>query len=217
MWCIAELNEEYKKRMEDVLNLYNKKYSEREPVVCLDEKPIQLLEELIPVIPAGAGRLRRRDSKYKRKGTANTYCVVEPKAGRHLSYVTETKEGKEFAKVMNRIAGIYRHASRIHLVMDNFVTHGFNSLKKQYGEKTAREIWRRFRIHYTPKNASWLNQAEIEIGIYSRQCLGKERVSTVEELRQRTRAWNKEINKSKLKIDWKFTTKEARVKFNYAK
>jgi len=217
MWCIPELNEEYKERMEDVLNLYNRKYNEKEPVLCLDEKPVQLLEDMKPVIPAAAGRLKRRDSKYKRKGTANTFCVVEPKAGKHLTYVTKTKGGKDIAKVLSRVARVFHRARRIHLVMDNFCTHGLNSLIKQYGITKGKKIWRRFRLHYTPVNASWLNQAEIEIGIYSKQCLGKDRIASIDELRQRTFLWNKEVNRKKLKIKWNFTTKEARIKFNYGK
>jgi nuclear transport factor 2 (NTF2) superfamily protein len=217
MWCIPELNDAYKERMEDVLNLYNRKYNEKEPVLCLDEKPIQLLEDMLPVQPAVPGRLKRRDSKYIRKGTANTYCVVEPKAGKHLTYVTKKKGGTDIAKVMNRISRVYRRARRIHLVMDNFCTHGLNSLIKQYGQTQGKKIWGRFRIHYTPINASWLNQAEIEIGIYSKQCLGKDRIASIADLRQRTNFWNKEVNKKKLKIMWRFTTKEARIKFNYGK
>jgi hypothetical protein len=217
MWCIPEINEEYIERMEDVLNLYKKEYSRKEPVVCLDEKTIQLLEDPVPVIPMKESAVIKRDSKYKRKGTVNVYCVVEAKAGKHLTYVTGNKKGDEFAKLMNRIARVYRRSRKIHLVMDNYGTHSQKGLVEKYGEKKGKEIWGRFRIHYTPKNASWLNQAEIEIGIYSKQCLGKHRIPSVEELRRRTYYWNREVNRKKLKIVWKFTTKEARKKFNYGK
>ena len=203
--------------MEDVLDLYEKGYNMDEPVLCLDEKPVHLLQDPSPLIPMKKGKVQRRESKYIRKGTANTYCIVEPKAGRHFTYVTENKKSEAFAKVMYRISRCYPNAKTIHLVMDNYSTHTLNALIKKYNIKKGKEIWNRFTIHYTPKNASWLDQAEIEIGIYTKQCLGKNRISSIEELRERTNLWNKEVNKKKLKIQWKFTTKEARKKFKYEK
>jgi hypothetical protein len=215
MWCIPELTPEFIERMEDVLNLYEKPYNSNEPVICLDEKPVQLLNDSRKTIPEKPAGIRKRDYEYIRAGTANVFCIVEPKGGRHFTYVTKNRKGKEFAKVMNRIANHYASVDKIHLVMDNLKTHCLKSLTNFYGVKKGGEIWNRFEIHFTPKHASWLDQAEIEIGIYSCQCLGKSRIGSIDELRKRTNAWNKRVNKKNLKINWKFTTKEARTKFNY--
>jgi hypothetical protein len=201
--------------MEDVLNLYEKPFKPEEPVICLDEKPIQLVEDARKAKLLKPGKIKKRDYEYIRKGTANTFCIVEPKGGRHFSYVTENRKGKEFAKVLKRMANHYSDVDKIHLVMDNLRTHSKKSLTDFYGEDEGSGIWNRFEMHYTPKHASWLDQAEIEIGIYSRQCLGKSRIKNIEELRERTKAWNKEVNRKKLKINWKFTTKDAKAKFRY--
>ena len=215
MWCIPELTPEFIERMEDVLDLYAKVYNPSKPVVCFDEKPVQLVKDGRLPIEGKPGSIKKRDYEYIRAGTANVFCIVETKGGRHFTYVTKNRKGREFAKVLNRIAKHYFYAKTIHLVMDNLNTHSLKSLTDFYGEKKGKEIWNKFEIHFTPKHASWLNQAEIEIGIYSSQCLGRSRIGTIDELRKRTNAWNKEVNKKKLKINWKFTTKKARGKFKY--
>ena len=117
---------------------------------------------------------------------------------------------------MKRISEKYKGVSTIHLVIDNLNTHTQKSLTDFYGEEKGTEIWSRFTVHYTPKHASWLNQAEIEISLYSKQCLGKDRISDINLLRKRTNAWNKIANKKRIKISWKFTTDDARNKFKYA-
>ena len=215
MWCIPELTPEFIEKMEDVLDLYAKAYNPNEPVICLDEKPIQLIKNAREPIPGKPGSIKKKDYEYIRAGTGNVFCIVEPKGGRHFTYVTKNRNGKEFAKVLNRIANHYFYADKIHLVMDNLSTHSLKSLTNFYGEGKGNEIWNKFEIHFTPKHASWLDQAEIEIGIYSRQCLGKSRIGDIDELRKKTNAWNKEVNKKKLKINWKFTTKKAREKLKY--
>lgn len=215
MWCIPEITPEFIERMEDVLNLYEREYNPNEPVVCLDEKPIQLVKDARECIRLKPGKVKRRDYEYVRNGTANVFCIVEPKGARHFTYVTKNRKGKEFAKVLRRLANHYSGVRKIHLVMDNLNTHRKKSLIDFYGDDEGSEIWNKFEIHFTPKHASWLDQAEIEIGIYSRQCLGKNRISDIDELRKMTNAWNKEVNKKKLKISWKFTTKKAREKFKY--
>ena len=215
MWCIPEMTPEFIERMEDVLNLYEKPFNSKEPVICLDEKPVQLVKDGRESIPGKPGSIKKRDYEYIRAGTANVFCAVEPKGGRHFTYVTKNRKGKEFAKVLNRIANQYFHAEKIHLVMDNLKTHSLKSLTDFYGLEKGTDIWNKFELHFTPKHASWLDQAEIEIGIYSRQCLGKNRIGDIDELRKKTNAWNKEANKKKLKINWQFTTKDARKKFRY--
>jgi len=161
MLCIGELTPEFIERMEDVLDLYAKPYNPKEPVVCLDEKPMQLLKDAREAISGKPGKIKKRDYEYIRAGTANVFCAVEPKGGRHFTYVTKNRKGKEFAKVLRRIANHYSHADKVHLVMDNLNTHRKKSLTDFYGEEKGTEIWNRFEIHFTQKHASWLDQAEI--------------------------------------------------------
>lgn len=216
MWCVPELNDEYIERMEDVISLYEKDYNADEPVVCLDEKPIQLLEDLRkPKETSSATEISKKDHQYKRNGTANVFCGIEPLIGRYFNFVTKNKKAPEFAKVLNAIANKYPEASTIHLVMDNLSTHTEKSLVVKYGKDKAASLWNRFTIHYTPKNASWLDQAEIAIGLYSKQCLGKSRTPDIETLKRKTKAWNKAINRKKVKIEWGFTVEKAREKFKY--
>ena len=175
MWCVAELTDEYIARMEDVLETYERPYNQAHPVVCLDEKPVTLHADVRPPRPAGSGREARYDSEYERRGTANVFCAVEPKAGRHFTFVTPDRSGVEFAKALFEVAMAYPEAETIHLVMDNLSTHSHKSLADLCGDEFGREIWSCFTPHYTPVHGSWLNQAEIEIGLFSRQCLGKRR------------------------------------------
>ena len=215
MWCIGELTKEYKQRMEDVLDLYELSYDKTEPVICFDEKLHHLVSEVRDFLPMKEGFIKKKDYEYKRKGSCNVFCVVEPKVGRHLTYVTKNRKATEFAKVIRRIERLYSKAEKIHIVLDNLNTHVKKSLLEYYGEEEGERIWERFEWHYTPKHASWLNQAEIEIGLYQRGCIGKDRIGDIQELRERTKAWNQLMNRKKVKIDWKFTTKKARKKFKY--
>ena len=215
MWCIGELNGEYKERMEDVLDLYESSYRRKEPVICFDEKLHHFVLDVRSPLPMKRGFIKKRDYEYRRRGSCNVFCVIEPRAGRHLTYVTENRKAVEFAKVIRRIEGIYSSARKIHIVLDNLNTHVKKSLVGYYGEREGSRIWDRFEWHYTPKHASWLNQAEIEIGLYQRGCIGKDRIGSIEELRERTRAWNRRMNMRKVKIDWKFTSKEAQKKMKY--
>jgi hypothetical protein len=215
MWCVADLNEEYVAKMEDVLATYEQPYDPQEPVVCLDEKPVTLHAEVRPASPARPGREARRDNEYERCGTANVFCAVEPKAGRHFTFPTPDRSAVEFAHVVFELADQYPQANTIHLVMDNLNIHRRKSLTDLLGTEIGSEVWDRFTVHYTPKHGSWLNQAEIEIGIFSRQCLGKRRIPDLRTLRQEAHAWNRRINRARTKINWKFTRKAARRKFGY--
>jgi hypothetical protein len=176
MWCVAELNEAYIDKMEDVLETYENPYDPKEPVVCLDEKPVTLHADVRPAARAVPGREARRDNEYERCGTANVFCAVEPKAGRHFTFPTPNRSGFEFAQVASELVFQYPEAETIHLVMDNLSSHSRKSLTDLYGAELGGQIWDRFTVHYTPTHGSWLNQAEIEIGIFSRQCLGKRRI-----------------------------------------
>jgi hypothetical protein len=132
MWCVAELNPEYIQKMEDVLATYEKPYTAAEPVVCLDEKPVSLHADLRPPIPAAPGRMAKRDNEYKRCGTANVFCVVEPKAGRHFTLPTPNRSAPEFAQALETVASSYPVARTIHVVMDNLNIHGRKSLTDYY-------------------------------------------------------------------------------------
>jgi len=212
---VADLDDEYIAKMEDVGKVYERPYDARQPVVCLDEKPVTLHADLRPASPALPGREARRDSEYERRGTANVFCVVEPKAGRHFTFATLDRSGLEFAKVVLEIAAQYMRAKTIHLVMDNLNIHRRKSLTDLLGTEVGSEIWDRFTIHDTPTHGSWLNQAEIEIGIFSRQCLGTRRIPDLKTLRREARAWNRRVNRDRLHINWKFDRKAARRKFHY--
>ena len=215
MWCVADLNEDYIAKMEDVLEVYERPYAPQQPVICLDEKPVTLHADVRPTSPAKPGREARRDNEYERCGTANVFCAVEPKAGRHFTFATPDRSAVEFAQVAAELALQYPDAETIHLVMDNLNIHRSKSLTDLYGVELGGEVWDRFTVHYTPIHGSWLNQAEIEIGIFARQCLGKRRIPDLKLLQSETRAWNRRMNRARIKINWRFNRGDARRKFGY--
>ena len=213
MWCVPKLDNEYIERMEDVLNLYQRKYSSLYPVVCMDEKPIQLLADTRLPIPISPGHPFRPDYEYKRHGVVNLFAAIEPLRGSLILDPTPNRKGPAFAEYVKSISLKYKHAKRIHLVFDNLSSHGIKSLVDHFGETKAKKIWRRFKIHRTPKHGSWLNQAEMAIGLVSRQCLGKVRVQSLEELIGRVKAYRQ--HRKAIAIQWKFTTEKARKIFGY--
>ena len=214
---MAELDAEYLRRREDVLAVYEKPYRASEPVVCLDEKPVSLHADVRPSRPMHPGQVTRRDNEYKRCGTANLFCAVEPKAGRHFTFPTPDRSAAELAPVLGQIISSYPCAHTIHLVMDNLNIHGRKTLTDYFGEEQGGDLWNRLTVHYTPKHGSWLNQAEIEISLFARQCLGKRRISSLSLLRSEARVWNRTVNRNQVTIDWRFTRIKARQKFNYDK
>ena len=215
MWCIAEPNQEYIQKMEDVLATYEKPYNPAEPVLCLDEKPVSLHADVRPPIPAKPGKPAKQDNEYKRCGTANVFGVVEPKAGRHFTTATPDRCGAEFAQLVGHVVAQYPAAETIHLVMDNLNIHCRKSLTDYFGEEEGGDIWDRLTVHYTPKHGSWLNQAEIELSLYSRQCLGTRRISDLVVLKRETKTWNRKANQRRTKINWRFTRRKARKAFRY--
>ncbi len=140
---------------------------------------------------------------------------AEPKAGRHYPRVTPDRSSPEFADYLLEIAEHYPAADTIHLVMDNLSSHTRKAVVERYGEKAGGWLWDRFTVHYTPKHGSWLNQAEIEISLFSRQCLGQRRIPSLGDLLRETRAWGRRMNRDRITIDWRFTRKQARLKFGY--
>lgn len=217
MWCIADLDQEYIARMEDLLALYEKPYNAEEPVLCLDEKPVSLHAEVRPPRPARPGHIAKRDSEYERCGTANIFAIVEPQAGRHFTCATRNRSAEQFAQVVNRVVAAYPSAQTIHLVVDNLNIHCEKSLTDRFGRFLGRRLWRRLTVHFTPKHGSWLNQAEIELSLVSRGCLGRRRIADLTHLRREIRAWNTRANRAKTRIRWQFTRRDARLKFGYQK
>lgn len=216
MWCIPKLDEEYIRRMEDILDLYEKQYDKNRPIICIDEKPVCLHGNKREPIQAKPGAIKKIDYEYERNGMANVFCAIEPLCGEYKLQVTEKKTRKEFAKFIASIARQYQNAEKIILVMDNYITHFQESLVNYYGGEKGLALWNRFEVHYTPKHGSWLDQAEIAIGMYSRQCLGNTRIPDIDTLTKKTKAWEKIIRKKKVMIKWKFTKENAREKFAYS-
>ena len=217
MWCVPALNEAYIACMEDVLALYERPYAAAEPVICFDEKPLVLHDEVRLSVPARpTGRIAKRDSEYKRCGTANVFCAVEPLAGRHFAWPTTRRSAADFASALERLVSAYPWARTIHIVLDNLNIHCRKSLTDFFGDQKGAYIWSRFTVHHTPNHGSWLNQAEIEIGLYSRQCLGRRRLASLDKVILETRAWLKRVNQDRLRISWSFDRKTARRVFRYA-
>jgi transposase len=217
MWCVAELNERYIDSMEDTLGIYEKPYNPAEPVVCLDEKPVSLHADVRPPSAAKPGKPAKQDNEYERRGTANIFGVVEPKTGRHFTTATPDRSGNEFARIVKRVVEAYPVAETIHMVMDNLNIHCRKSLVKCFGEEKGGVLWDRLTVHYTPLHGSWLNQAEIELSLVSRQCLGTRRFPDLSMLQREVKAWNRKANRKRTKINWQFTRKKARKLFEYDK
>lgn len=215
MWCVTNLNDQYIRRMENILHLYNKPYNAAEPVICFDEKSVQLLSDAYPYKSCRSGAVAQRDHEYVRHGTANVFCCVEPKVGRHFVKVTLRRTAVDFAETINDISKRYSNARTIHLVIDNLNTHCQKSLLLRFGETKGRALWRRFIVHYTPKHASWLNQAEIQISAYSRSVLRHARIPSIEKLKQLSSAWQRRVNIIAKPFQWKFSKKDARRVFKY--
>ena len=198
--------------MEAVLELYEKPYDPYHPVVCLDEKNKQLLGNLRPDLPVQPGQPQRIDSEYVRNGTANLFVILEPLVGfRHLK-VTERRTALDYAQVLAWLVDeCYPEADYIELVQDNLNTHNLASLYEAFPPEEARRIGRKIRITYTPKHASWLNMAEIELSVFERNCLGL-RIGDVETLKQQVAALEDERNARGAKVNWQFTNAKARQK-----
>jgi hypothetical protein len=212
-WCIPpKENAEFAWKMEDVLDVYKRPYDSNRPMVCLDETSKQLIGETRTPVSAMPGREARYDHEYQRNGTANLFMVFEPLAGRRHVKVTERRTKKDWAGCVGEMVDeMYPAAERIVLVMDNLNTHTPASLYEAFPPREAKRIADRLEIHYTPKHGSWLDMAEIELGILGRQCLDR-RIDNAEALTREVAAWEAERNAAKAKVDWRFTTDDARIK-----
>jgi hypothetical protein len=209
MWCIGVITAEYRERMYDLLGLYARPYDPAEPVICLDEKSKQLLAQTRRPIASAPGQVAKEDYEYKRAGTRNLFVAVEPRAGHREVAVTGRRTKADFVAFVRFLASeVYAQARKIHLVLDNLNTHFRASFEEVMGLETATAFLSRVEFHHTPKHASWLNMAEIEIGILDRQCIGG-RMGDEARLRGEVRAWEQRRNQERCRIDWKFTRQDA--------
>lgn len=198
--------------MEDVLDVYARDYDENYPVVCMDEKPYQLLDESRKPIPMRPGEIKRYDSEYVRNGTCSIFIFTEPLKGWRNASVSERRTKKDWAGHVEELLEVhYSDATKVCLVMDNLNTHTISSLYEAFPPEKARALARRLEIHYTPKHGSWLNIAEIELSAMTAQCLGR-RLPDIDTLSAELRAWNIDRNNSAHPVEWHFTTDDARVK-----
>ena len=200
--------------MEDVLDVYEMPYDPARPVVCMDEKPYQLLGEAREPLPMRPGSEQKVDSEYIRNGTCSIFAFVEPLGGVHHVSVREHRTAIDWAEEIKYLSDVmYPDAEKIILVMDNLNTHKPASLYKRYEAEEARRIIKRLEIHYTPKHGSWLDIAEIELNVMTRQCLSR-RIENIETLRKELSAWEMERNIAAAKVDWQFRTDDARIKLS---
>ncbi len=204
-------NSDFVAGMERVLDVYKRPYNAGFPVVCMDESPKQLIKETRTPIASGPGRLVRHDYEYERCGVANIFIANEPLAGKRLTEVTERRTKIEWAHFVKGIEEHYPDAIKITLVMDNLNTHKPGSLYEVFSPEEAKRILDRFEIIYTPKHGSWLNMAEIELNVLNGQCLNR-RIDNIEEVKSEVEAWQEHRNNLDSKINWQFTTEDARVK-----
>lgn len=206
-----EKSSEFVAHMENVLDVYKRPYNEESPVVCMDESPKQLIESKnsSAMVP---GREKREDYEYLRHGVVNIFMANEPLKSRRLVEVTQTKTKKDWAMFIKRIADeMYPEAKKITLVMDNFKTHSPSALYETFEPQEAKRIWDRFEFVYTPKHGSWLNMAEIELHVLNHQCLNRH-IAKAEDIVSEVEAWQQHRNNKNAKINWQFTTNDARQK-----
>lgn len=198
--------------MEDVLDVYELPYDPQRPVVCMDEKPYQLLGEARESWAMRPGNNKKVDSEYVRNGTCSIFAFVEPLGGCHHVSVREHRTAVDWAEEIKYLVDVmYPDVDKIILVMDNLNTHKPSSLYKKYPAEEARRIIKKLEIHYTPKHGSWLDIAEIELNVMTRQCLSR-RIDSIENLRRELAAWEVERNSKKSNVNWQFRTKDARIK-----
>jgi hypothetical protein len=201
--------------MEDVLDVYKREYDPRRPQICMDEMPKQLLAEKQAPLLMKPGQLQKQDYEYERHGTSNVFMLFEPLAGKRYIETNSHRKAVDWAQVMKTLSDqYYPEAEVIVLVMDNLNTHKLASFYEAFEPEEAHRLSRRFEIHYTPKHGSWLNMAEIELSALVRQCLGR-RIPDQNALNAEAQAWANERNDKVVKVDWRFSTADARIKLKH--
>jgi hypothetical protein len=216
MWCIPpKHNAEFAYHMENVLEVYQRPYDPQFPVICMDELSKQLTVETRAPIPPQPGRRECFDYEYERNGTANVFAFTEPLTGWRYIAVTDRRTKTDWAREIRQLVDVHRpEAKRITLVMDNLNTHSLGSLYEAFPPQEARRIINRLDVVYTPKHGSWLNMAEIELNVLTRQCLSR-RIPDKKTLTAETAAWQDDRNRKEANIDWQFTTEDARTKLKH--
>lgn len=209
MWCIGQLTPQYRARIYDVLDLYALPYNRDEPVVCVDEKSKQLLGDTRVPLACKPGAASKHDYEYERRGTRNLFVAVEPLAGWRQVQVTAHRKKPDFVHFIRQLLqGRYRRAKKVHIGLDNLNTHFAKGFSEVLGEKRAAGLLSRIEFHYTPVQGSWLNMAEIEIGILDKQCLDQ-RLPTAEKMAAEVNAWQRKRNRQRKTINWTFTKEKA--------
>jgi hypothetical protein len=217
MWCIPrEQDAAFVCQMEQVLEAYKRRYDRRRPVVCMDEQPKQLISEVSEPVAAAPGQPARMDYEYVREGVCTVWMFVEPLAGWRSVPVTETKTAVDWAQQVKRLVDHprYRRAECVTLVCDNLNTHGLASLYQAYEPAEALRIARKLELVHTPKHGSWLNVAESELSVLTRQCLGR-RIARRQTVAAEARTWSDQRNTRQVGVDWQFTTADARIKLKH--
>jgi hypothetical protein len=204
-------NGDFVANMEKVLEIYKRPYDENHPVICMDESPKQLIGETKTPIKAKPGSEEKYDYEYVRNGVCNIFMCNEPLSGKRFVKVTERKTKQDWAVWLEEVANQYTGAEKITLVMDNLETHKPGSLYERFPAQKAKALWDRFEFIYTPKHGSWLNMAEIELNVLMKQCLAG-RIPDLDRVKIQAKAWQEARNNKKAKINWQFTTDNARIK-----
>ena len=199
--------------MEDVLEVYSRPYSKEYPVICMDEKPVQLLSNVREELPVRPGDTAKQDNEYERNGTCSIFLFTEPLDSWRFAKARERRTKKDWAEEIEwLVEKKYPCAKKIVLVMDNLNTHTISSLYERFSPEKAFRLAQKLEIHYTPKHGSWLNIAEIELSALGSQCLGDRRIDNIEFLNNELSAWMVARNKKQKGVDWQFTSEDARIK-----
>ena len=215
MWVIPKLTDKFIERMMDVLEVYERPYDPKRPVICVDEKSVQLREDTRAAILQAPGRIRKRDNEYIRHGTANVFVGVEPLGKKRVIKTTKRRAGTDFAKYMRDMIEIqYPEAEKVVVVMDNLNTHTKKWFTETFGIEKGTELWDKLEVHYTPAHASWLNMAEIEISCMVMECMKRRTYKTIHQLRYHLKHWERRRNGYGKGITWSFTRKRATEKFH---
>ena len=199
--------------MEKILDVYKRPWDALHPVICMDESPKQLIAETRTPIPCSTGKPARYDYEYRRCGTCNIFLACEPLAGKRMVKITDRRTKQDWAQFLQDIAKEYSQADIITLIMDNLNTHMPGSLYDSYPPEIAKELWNQFEFIYTPKHGSWLNMAEIELSVLTGQCLDR-RIENIDIIRREVKAWEESRNNKISKVNWQFTTDDARIKLS---
>ena len=197
--------------MEEVLDIYEQGYDPQRPVICFDERPAQLIGDVVMPISMKPGKVQRQDYHYKRNGTCCVMIAIEPLAGKRIVEVKERKTKKDYALFIKKVEKVYRKAKKIILVQDNLNTHNPSSFYETFSPEEAFALSQRFQMAYTPKKASWLNMAEIELSVLSKQCLDR-RIGNIKTFSKEVYAWTGQRDRQKATVSWQFTKNDAREK-----